>query len=74
MLFFMILPKYLYLKINSYYKVLIYILVEARNHLDNLLIVWAKYQGGIREFREYIQCYDLIRERKKLCRIMEKRI
>ena len=68
----MTLLKYLYLKIDSYYEVPIQILVEARDCLDNPLMIWPKHRGGLGELRVHVRLRDQIREEEKLCRMMEK--
>ncbi|KIM99963.1 hypothetical protein OIDMADRAFT_30332 [Oidiodendron maius Zn] len=71
-LFFTILPKNSYLKIDSYYEVPIQVLVEAKDKLGNPLMVWPKHQGGLGELRDHVRRCDLIRGRDKLYHMTEK--
>ena len=68
MLFVTTLPKYSYLKTNSYYKLPIKLLVDAREYLGNPLIVWPKHHGGLGELRDHVRCCDLICGQEKLYR------
>ena len=68
----MTLPKYSYLKIDSYYEVPVQLLVEAKDCSDNPLMVWPKHQGGLGELRHHIRRRDLIRGKEKLYRTTEK--
>jgi hypothetical protein len=71
-LFFTTLPKYSYLKIDSYYEVPIQMLVEARDPLDNPLMICSKHRGGLGELQDYVRRRDQIREEDKLYRMMKK--
>jgi hypothetical protein len=71
-LFITTLPKYSYLRIDSYYEVPIQILVEARDCLDKPLMIWPKHRGGLGELRAHVRRRDQIREEEKLYRMMEK--
>jgi len=70
--FIPILPKYSYLKIDSYYEVPIQMLVEGGDCLGNPLMIWPKHQGGLGELRDYVRRRDLIRGQEKLYRTTEK--
>jgi hypothetical protein len=47
-------------------------LVEARDRLDNPLMIWSKHRGGLGELRDYVRRRDQIREEDKLYRMMKK--
>lgn len=68
-----ILPKYSYLKIDSYYEVPIQMLVEGRDCSGNPLMIWSKHQGGLGELRDYVRRRDLIREARNIHQLTEKR-
>jgi hypothetical protein len=53
-LFLTTLPKYLYLKIDSYYEVPTQVLAEAKDKSANLVMVRPKHQGGLGELRDHL--------------------
>jgi hypothetical protein len=67
-----VLPKYSYLKIDSYYEVPIQMLVDVRDYFGNPLMIWSKHQGGLRQLQDYVRRRDLIREQGELYRTTEK--
>lgn len=71
-LVFITLPKYSYLKIDSYYEVPLQVLVEAKGCPAKPLMVWQKHQGGLGELRHHIRRRDMIRGIEKLYRTTEK--
>ena len=71
-LVFNTLPKYSYLKTDSYYEVPLQLLIEAKGCSDKRLMVWQKHQRGLGELRHHIRRRDLIRGKEKLYRTTEK--
>jgi hypothetical protein len=47
-------------------------LVEARDPLDNPLMICSKHRGGLGELQDYVRRRDQIREEDKLYRMMKK--
>lgn len=66
------LPRFSYLKIDSYYEVPIQMLEEAQDYFGNPLMIWVKHQGGLEELRDHVRHRDHIREEERLCQLMMK--
>ena len=72
MRYFPLLPKYSFLKIDSYCEVPIQMLVDVRDHFDNPFIVMSKGQGGLRQLQNHIRRRDSIRKQEEIYRATEK--
>lgn len=69
-LFLTILPKYSYLKIDSYYEVPIQMLDEVVDGMGEPLMVWVKHRGGLQELRDYVWKRDQFREAEQFDQMM----